>query len=191
MSQRPVYILPEVLNPDPDTYTILSGDVNGDDDFLHYLNYSDNNRFVVTNLVVNSSATWDGFVIRSGSSNFIPSSPDAPLVEPEPGGGMVNINSSVYLENLAFIANQGKRTNYGGGLTNVNSNITLNYSTFISNLGYAGGMYTTGLTPDLREVIFEENAGTGMGGGLGVNSGGLDIDTVILKTIARSLKALA
>lgn len=176
LAMRPTFILPPTVNTSPIAFSILSGDVNGNDNPFGLANYTDNNRFVVSNLAVNSSATWDGFVIRSGSSNFISLAPDAPGAEPEPGGGMFNFNSSVALENLAFIANKGTRTNYGGGLTNVNSAITLRYSTFIGNLGYAGGMYTKGLTPSLREVIFEENGGTSMGGGLGVDSGGLSIE---------------
>jgi hypothetical protein len=173
LSQRPDFNQPSSVTASPLSYTILSGDVDGDDNPATFANYGDNNRFVVTNLGVNSAAAWDGFVIRGGASNLVPAL--APGVEPEAGGGMFNFNSSITLLNLAFLANRGERSNYGGGLTNVNSNISLSTTTFLGNKGFAGGMYATGLAPSLMLTRFEGNQGTGSSGGLAVQDGGLNL----------------
>ena len=173
LGERPAFTLPTSVSPSFFDYTILSGDVNGNDNPLTFANYTENNRFVVTNLSVNSAGRWDGFVIRGGSSNF--PAPSAPDVEPEAGGGMFNFNSAVTLTNLAFLANQGNRSNHGGGLTNVNSNISLSASLFLGNRGYAGGMYTTGLTPNLSLMRFESNQGATAGGAVNADTGGLNL----------------
>ncbi len=142
-------------NPDPATNkTILSGDVNGDDQTG---NYDDNSYHVVTCQDVNSAAVLDGFTIRGGNAN---------TNDNNRGGGMYNLRCSATLSNLLFVDNNAN--NEGGGMYNESSSPQLTNVQFIGNTAPQGGGMLNKFesTPNLKSVAFIGNFASGNGGGV-------------------------
>ena len=138
--------------------TILSGDLNGDDD--GFTNNGENSYHVVTGA---TGATLDGFTISGGNANR--STPN------ERGGGMYNSYSSPTLSNIIF---SGNYANLGGGLYNTDSSPALTSVIFRGNTAYwGGGMYNLNLSnPSVIKVTFTSNHATLSGAGMfnGVSS---------------------
>ena len=103
-----------------------------------------------------SSAILDGFTIRYGLAD---SGCDSPT-----GGGMINVNSSPTLANLAFYENGA---DWGGGMYNESSHPTLTEVRFDSNWAdWGGGMYNDSSNPALTGVTFAGNDAWTHGGGI-------------------------
>jgi len=139
------------------TTTILSGDLNGDDE--GFTNNSENVFHVVTGV---TGATLDGFTITAGNANG----------SQMYGGGMYNSSSSPTVTHIIFSDNSAA---YGGGMSNDSSSPTLTDVTFSHNAANSGnsggGMYNNSSSPALTNVTFSNNS-AGYGGGLFNHSGG-------------------
>jgi parallel beta-helix repeat protein len=141
-------------NPDAldvDAYiTILSGDLNGDDE-PNFTNYGDNSYNVVTGFGTDKTAVLDGFTISGGCSN-------------SNGSGMHNYRGSPTLQNCTFKRNSAL---FGGGMYNDQSNPTLVDCKFIENsAGDAGaGIYNCTSSPTLTNCTFNNNFAL-IGGGM-------------------------
>lgn len=148
--------------PDPNAWdieayeTILSGDLNGDDD-SNFVNNSENSYHVVTGSGTDANAVLDGFTIRGGNADGI---------APEDcGGGMYNFSGSPTIINCTFIENfsltmgggmfnreesspsiancvfiENKSDDDGGGIRNyLNCHPTITNCSFISNIAFEDG----------------------------------------------------
>jgi len=129
--------------------TILSGDLNGDDE-PNFVNYSDNSYNVVTGFGTDKTAILDGFTISGGCSNIN-------------GGGMHNYRGSPTLKNCTFKANSAL---LGGGMYNDQSHPTLVNCTFIKNSAGdgGGGIYNCTSSPTLTSCTFSSNSALNGGG---------------------------
>ncbi len=128
--------------------TILSGDLNGDDE-EGFANNEENSYHVLTATDVNRLARLDGFIIFGGNA-------DGDSWESNDiGAGMYNFNSSPTLSNLEFTGNSA--THGGAGMYNSdNSCPTLTFVTFLENKG--GGIYNNmSSSPILTDVNFTAN----------------------------------
>ena len=141
--------------------TILSGDLNGDDE-PGFENDDDNSYHVFyhpegTNL--DSTAILDGFTITAGNANG-----DSSLANT--GGGMCNeFGSSPMLTNCTF---EGNSARMGGAVHNWNSQPTLVNCTLSGNsASYAGGgIWNEGSSPVLTNCTFEGNSAESIGGAM-------------------------
>ncbi len=108
-------------------HTVLSGDLNGDDQpgFFHA---DDNSFHVVTGSGTDASAVLDGFAITGGRS--------IPLTDDENGAGMCNEYASPTVANCAFRGGQAK---WGAGMYNLGSAPTVTDCTFGGNVAWLGG----------------------------------------------------
>ena len=145
---------------DPNAYeTILSGDLNGDDDndidpsdLLTHPSRSDNSYHVITGSLTTTANVIDGFVINGGNANsgFYPD---------YYGGGLYRYNGTI--SNCKITHNSA---NCGGGLYNCDgtiSNCTIGYNLATS---YGGGLlFCDG---KLISCIVASNTTDGQGGGL-------------------------
>ena len=126
--------------------TILSGDLNGDDD-LNFINISDNSYHVVM-----GSGILDGFTITGGKGG-------------SSGGGMYNSGSSTVI-NCTFIDNSAA---YGGGIvcTNGSSLTALNCTFSRNSVSWYGGAIESWNADSLTltNCIFRGNS-AGEGGGV-------------------------
>ncbi len=122
--------------------TILSGDLNGDDE-PDFGNYGDNSYNVVTGFGTDKTAILDGFTIIGGCSN-------------SNGGGIHNYRGSPTLKNCTFKRNSAL---LGGGMYNDQSRPTLVNCTFIENSagGTGGGIYNCTSSPTLTNCTFNKN----------------------------------
>ncbi|MFN8473344.1 MAG: choice-of-anchor Q domain-containing protein [Anaerolineae bacterium] len=146
--------------------SILSGDLNGDDE-ADSPNNGDNSYHVVTGNGTNSSAILDGFTISGGNANG--SSPD------NDGGGMGNVSGSPTLTNVTFISNY---SGGGGGMVNQGGSPTLTNVTFSGNQATSGGgMFINGGSPTLTNVTFSGNNAE-LGGGMYNQSSGPTLTNV-------------
>ena len=157
--------------------TILSGDIGTPDD------PSDNSYHVVTGSGTDATAVLDGFAIRGGNADGIPSptpndrggglyintgSPKLTNVifsgnSAAEGGGMSNNNATPTLVNVTFSGNSAAG---GGGMSNNNATPTLVNVTFSGNsASYGGGMYNYLSSPTLVNVTFSGNSAS-YGGGM-------------------------
>ena len=157
--------------------TILSGDLNGDDDNSNVIynepTRADNSYHVVTGA---DNATLDGFTITAGNANG-----DDPNCH---GGGMYNVSvSSPTLTNVIFIRNSAGYA--GGGMYNSISSPTLTNVIFKGNSSQAGGGMLTGTgNPTFMNVTFEQNSvsfGGAVGGGLLNSDGSPSLTNVIFR----------
>ncbi len=141
--------------------TVLSGDIDGDDD-------TDSNGVVTTtnnimgmnahhvifNSNVNRTAVLDGFTITAGHVDAGGGNcPD------NCGGGMYNDRSSPVINQISF---SGNHAGYGGGMTNIlNSRPKISQVSFSGNsaaLG-GGGMYNRITShPEISQVSFSGNS---------------------------------
>jgi hypothetical protein len=103
--------------------TILTGDLNGDDD-SNFANYGENSYHVVTGSGTDSNAILDGVTITGGYADG---------VAPEDcGGGMYNFGGSPTVQECSFIANYSMTM--GGGMFNrEDSSPVINECRFIGN----------------------------------------------------------
>lgn len=132
--------------------TILSGDLNGDDE-PNFANIVDNSWHIVTSIGNDETAILDGFTVTAGYA----------YVDHACGAGMYNENSSPKVTNCTFkknyagyigggmyndggsprVANctfSGNRSGHGGGIGNDNnSSSTITNCTFIDNTAMWGG----------------------------------------------------
>jgi hypothetical protein len=157
--------------------TILSGDLNGDDDNSNVIynepTRADNSYHVVTGA---DNATLDGFTITAGNANG-----DDPNCH---GGGMYNVSvSSPTLTNIIFIRNSASYA--GGGMYNSISSPMLTNVIFKGNSSQAGGGMLTGTgNPTFMNVTFEQNSvsfGGAVGGGLLNSDGSPSLTNVIFR----------
>lgn len=141
--------------------TILSGDLNGDDE-PNFVNYGDNSWHVVFTSNLNSSAILDGFTISGGNAGE----------DGYGGGGMSNNDyGGPTVRNVIFSANTAE---FGGGMYNSYNNTTLNNVTFIGNRATGtemwydggGGMFNDASGPSLTDVTFINNSAVVNGGGM-------------------------
>jgi predicted outer membrane repeat protein len=140
--------------------TILSGDLNGDDE-LGFVNNAENSYHVFYHpegIALNRTAIMDGFTIIAGNANG--------AYPHHQGGGMLNISAYPILVNCIF-SNNAAWT--GGGMANLGSSPTLTGVTFTGNsAGYdGGGMYNSGISsPTLTNFTFDGNSAGNQGGGI-------------------------
>jgi len=128
--------------PDPDARnisayrTILSGDLNGDDE-PGFHNNGDNSYHVVTALLADKTAVIDGFTITGGDANGSSDTSSR-------GGGLYCTYSSPNLTNCVFAANTA--LNDGGGIYKDAGEPNLTNCAFVNNYSSAsgGGMYNRG-----------------------------------------------
>lgn len=149
---------PDANERDIDAYeTILSGDLNGDDD-ANSANNSENSYHVVTGGGTDATAILDGFTITGGNANGI--SPQSL------GGGMYNSYGSPTVINCTFIKNYSLAM--GGGMFNFESCTTITNCSFIENVSDddGGGIrnYTNSHTvitncDFIGNVAFEDGGG--------------------------------
>ncbi len=162
--------------PDPDVrdislhQTILSGDMNGDDE-PNFVNNGDNSYRVVTGSGTNETAVIDGFVITAGNANFEDFSECN-------GGGMYNDHGSPTIMNCTFMANYAGNDDgggRGGGMYNYNnSSPTITNCRFVGNCaialdgdeGCGGGMGNWDSNPKLTGCTFTGNTSGRDGGGI-------------------------
>lgn len=147
--------------------TILSGDIDGDDETnssgvvtdptgIH----GDNSEHVVVGSQVFSDTVLDGFSITAGQAGGI-------FSFEHNGGGMYNFHGSPTLNNINFIGNTAIMT-----ITEnkINETSTPSEGKILSVVsGYywgGGGMYNTGCSPILNNVKFLNNSTDGLGGGM-------------------------
>ena len=154
--------------PDPnirdiDVYeTILSGDLNGDDDANIADSNSENSYNVVTGSGTDVSAVLDGFTITQGCANGNDRS-DFKVR----GGGMYNVSGSPTVKSCKFIENYASKM--GGGMFNFKgSSPTITNCTFVRNRSEKGGGMRNYLNcnPIITDCDFIENSASSEGGGL-------------------------
>jgi hypothetical protein len=170
--------------------TILSGDINGnDEDVFDPCSLrndpcrAENSYHVVTGSGTDSNAVLDGFTITGGNANY-------PWSLNTNGGGMLNKTGSPTVKNCTFRANAAKIG--GGGMCNYDSSPTITNCMFSVNCArygggislqyeskmtdctftgnYAndggGGMYNVSASPTLTNCTFSSNSTGGWGGGM-------------------------
>jgi len=145
--------------------TVLSGDIDGDDDtddqgvVTDTANIKNNNAYhVVTGVALTETARLDGFTITAGSADGHPAD--------KLGGGILNDNhSSPTLTNLVFSGNRAFSA--GGGIyCGDHSSPTLSNASLTSNSATdsGGGMYNSSYSsPRLTNVTFEGNSSATVG----------------------------
>ena len=159
--------------------TILSGDLNGDDndvndpcDLLTEPTRAENSYLVVTGL--NVDCLLDGFTISGGNANGPIGNTSQNIV----GGGMEILMSSITITNCTFTNNAARggggalASLSGGGPTLNNCIFTRNSGGYITKVGSrgtvhggGGGMYNNDNSPTLTNCSFIENyapVGSGM-----------------------------
>ncbi len=139
--------------------TILSGDLNGDDE-PGPLNNEENSHHVVTANGVDETAVLDGFTITGGHAD------DPVDTIHQHGAGMYNSSSSPTITNCVFHDNHA--SSYGGGMYILygSSHPVLNSCMFINNSAYfGGGMSINAAGPTLSMCSFQGNLAS-VGGGL-------------------------
>ncbi|MCB9347145.1 MAG: hypothetical protein H6573_06460 [Lewinellaceae bacterium] len=154
--------------------TILSGDLNNDDDItgsgstLSITNNEENSYHVILNNQngLDNTAVLDGFTITGGNAN---TNPLSDFLNSR-GGGMYNDSSSPMVVNCTF---SGNSTSFvgGGGMYNNNSSPTVTNCTFSGNsasFGGGGGMYNNNefSSPLVTNCIFSGNSARFEGGGM-------------------------
>lgn len=169
--------------------TVLSGDLNGDDEPIDSRSLADNSYHVLTAHQVDASAILDGFVISAGNANGsnYPDNSGAGLlcVDANPnvvncefsynvasyaGGAMFNSNCQSLVANCLFQDNRaGQR---GGAVYNTfQSNLTLQACSFYGNVAGSGGaLHNSQCDPVLVNCLLIGNSATA--GGAMFNNGG-------------------
>lgn len=155
-------------NPDPLTNgTLLSGDLNGDDDPQDSTSYSENSFHVVTGTRADATTILDGFTIRSGNADD-PGEVDRNHL----GGGLTCDGSgSPTLRNLLFEKNQA--SGVGGAVYLNEADATFENVIFLDNktlftgsgvVGEGGAGYFNNCDPIFTDCRFLGNSSTSSGG---------------------------
>lgn len=166
-AQRPAFVAPAAVTVDPAQYTVLSGDLLGNDDPATFANYADNSKHVLTGSGVAMLTRLDGFVLTGGNAGAT----DQPWAS---GGGLLNVAGHLTLSNMAFVANTAWN---GAGLSHRETDLRLNNVTFLGNhaAGRGGGFSALSSSIYLSNVVFQNNS-AGQGGALAVQNGSVKID---------------
>jgi len=148
--------------------TILSGDLNGDDQGS--TGYDENSYHVVTINDVDATPILDGFIISGGNANG--------TWPHNSGGGIYNLNGDPYLSNLIICDNFASGN--GAGMTNLGGNPHITYVTFSGNIAIldGGGMINGSSNLSLNNVAFIGNWAANFGGGI-ATGGNLTLTDVI------------
>jgi hypothetical protein len=152
--------------------TVLSGDLNGDDE-INFINNDENSYVVVTGSYTDDTALIDGFTIRSGNG-----------VE---GSGMYINSGGLTVSNCIFTNNFS--SNYGGAINLVNSNNTVIADSVISNneTGWGGGGISIRDSNNITiyNCSFSYNKSADLGGGLETLYSSVTVsDSVFINNIA-------
>lgn len=177
LDQRQPFAAPSNPIIDPALYTVLSGDVQGDDDPTSFANYGENNHHVLTGTGVATLTRVDGLVVTGGNAQSI---------DPEwaNGGGLLNYGGRLALSNVAFVANMAS---LGGGVILRGVAMRLDNVTFFANNAQSsgGGIYVDGGTIALNAATFQNNTAV-EGGALALRrAAGVVDNTRFLDNIAR------
>jgi hypothetical protein len=146
----------------PTNTTVLSGDLNGDDQSGG--DNTENSYHVVTGGGTDVTAVLDGFTVAGGNANA--GSPD------NKGGGMTNNGSSPTVTHCTFSGNSAKTE--GGGMFNgfsssptvTNCIFSGNSTSGTSSSNAGGGMNNFDSSPTVTNCTFSENTTGGNGGGM-------------------------
>ncbi|MHC4740459.1 MAG: choice-of-anchor Q domain-containing protein [Planctomycetota bacterium] len=128
--------------------TILSGDLNGDDE--GFANNEENSCRIVYSSNTNETAVLDGFTVTGGNVNGMRHN----------GVGIDNRGGSPTLLNCTFRGNRAR--SFGGGMFNINGTPVLVNCTFDNNWAeYGGAIHSHHFTPKFTNCAFTRNfAGT-------------------------------
>lgn len=155
--------------------TILSGDLNGDDE-ADFVNFEDNSFTIIHTENVGRETIVDGFTIRGGYSNDINAVP----LQHKSGGGWYNVvifgtngNASPTIRNCIFLENYAELG--GGGMFN-SGDVGLSETVFENcvfeknDALIGGGIYNSGngglCFPVIYNTVFKENNARETGGGI-------------------------
>ena len=157
-SQRPPFVQPSSVNFDASSYTLISGDVNGDDDRVGFTNTLDNVNHVLTGTGANLPTQLDGLVVSGGNADSSP-------LENAVGGGLLNRGGSLTLSNMAFVANGAYD---GAGIAHFYSELRLTNVKFLGNhaVNSGGGIYVQNGSVTAVQSQFDSNAASQRGGAL-------------------------
>jgi hypothetical protein len=143
--------------PNPTVHeTILSGDINGDDD-TDFNNYAENVRHVVTGSGTGATAVLDGFTVTGGNASDVP-------YPAHSGGGMYNYFGSPTVRTCIFKYNLAQAR--GGGMFNQEGHPTVSDCLFTHNAAETGGALYNGYSssPNVTGCTFSYNSATLYGG---------------------------
>ena len=143
--------------------SILSGDLNGDDN--GFTNNSENAYHVVVSAGNMGAALLDGFTIQGGNCDGgIAILINGESVGTNSGGGIQCTNSSPILNNLVIKGNAGR---YGAGLALSASSPIITNSFIAGNAGfYGGGIIASNCGASITNVIISGNTAVEQGGGM-------------------------
>jgi hypothetical protein len=163
--------------------TVLSGDLNGDDDLILNPLYlvgeptrSDNSFHVVTGSGTDETAVLDGFIITGGYADGLRNLDGGGIINIwKPGGGRTSIEpipANPTISNCIFIGNFAERN--GGAIYNEGAHPTLRNCKFTSNFSNApgnfsqggGGMFNINGNPLLVDCVFVDNMAADDGAGM-------------------------
>jgi predicted outer membrane repeat protein len=171
-SQRPAFTAPTGVNFDPSQYTLLSGDVNGDDNRATFANYDDNTNRIVKGDGAMLPTVLDGLVIASGNADVVDQNNAI-------GGGLsngstFNAGGNLSLANIAFVANSAVN---GGAIAHYQASLRLTNVTFLGNRAskLGGGIFAEGGSLTLNDVRFDQNQAQ-EGGGLALSNASLSVN---------------
>ncbi|MCH7701571.1 MAG: hypothetical protein IID37_07770 [Planctomycetes bacterium] len=187
--------------------TILSGDLNGDDQ-PSFFNNQENSYHVLDGGGATSEGVLDGFTVTGGNAHgdccfynsgggMHNSSSDQPTIAnciftqnyaADRGGAMYNNYGTPTIINTVFVGNFA--TERGGGMCNNFAGPVLIDCRFSANLtdGNGGGMSNVFSNPQLTGCVFEDNQAGYRGGGLANDnlSDPILIDSVFYNNVAVS-----
>jgi len=162
--------------------TILSGDLNGDDNFDvtnggYQGTSGDDNCYHVwyhpNGLNLTSATVLDGFTIKSGNANE--ASPH------NKAGGLYVYSSSPTVQNVVFTSNQAN--DLGGAVYIYNSTSVFENISFANNIsGIGGAMYAKDASPVVNYVTFTGNKSNTDGGALATISSSLIITNAVFSS---------
>lgn len=146
--------------------TLLSGDLNGDDDMSDVTSRSDNTYHVFyhpESSALKATATLTNVTIIGGRANA-----ESPH---NSGAGMYNFRVSPVLVDVVLTRNEAIAD--GGGMANIAADVILDNVTFTGNKAdNGGGLLNGGCDPQLSRVSFGGNVAISAGGGMFNESAG-------------------
>ncbi len=155
---------------DPDLYvTVLSGDLNGDDDEADPNSIDDNSYHVINSIKNDRTAILDGFIVTGGVAE---GGADTGSDLDNFGGGVFVYQSSPLIRNCSLMNNTAAYD--GGGLYFIHaSHPKFDRCAFMGNTaGQGGGMCGRVGSIDLEHCVVENNS-AGSGGGAWFHSTGI------------------